>query len=138
MTITKTRLRDGLVLLGAGVIALGIAGSWGVHRVPASDVLDSVQAALRAVVAALVLFFVAGFGVTRLLLPEGLRRYELLWVPAVGACVLALTMTVLGFAFVPFHVSLALTLAGRRGGRRDRASPRARAPRGRRPLLAGL
>ena len=36
MTITKTRLRDGLVLLGAGVIALGIAGSWGVHRVPAS------------------------------------------------------------------------------------------------------
>jgi hypothetical protein len=112
VTITKTRLRDGLVLLGAGVIALGIAGSWGVHRVPTSDVLDSVQAALRAVLAALVLFFVTGFGVTRLLLPEGLRRYELLWVPAVGACVLALTMTVLGFAYVPFHVSLAITIAG--------------------------
>ncbi len=112
MTITKTRLRDGLVLLGAGVIALGIAGSWGVHRVPASDVLDSVQAAVRAVLAALLLFCVAGFGVTRLLLPERLRRYEILWVPAVGACVLALTMTVLGFAFVPFHVALALTLAG--------------------------
>lgn len=112
MTITKTRLRDGLVLLGAGVIALGIAGSWGVHRVPASDVLDSVQAAVRAVLAALVLFVVAGFGITRLLLPESLRRYEVLWIPAVGACVLALTMTVLGFAFVPFHVSLVLTLAG--------------------------
>jgi hypothetical protein len=112
VTITKTRLRDGLVLLGAGVIALGIAGSWGVHRVPASDVLDSVQAALRAVLAALLLFFVTGFGVTRLLLPDGLRRYELMWVPAVGACVLALAMTVLGFAYVPFHLSLAITLAG--------------------------
>ena len=112
MTLTKARLRDGLVLLAAGVIALGIAGSWGVHRVPTDDVLDSVQAGIRAVGAALVLFSVAGFGVTRLLLPDGLRRYELLWVPVVGACVLALAMTVLGFAFVPFHVALALTLAG--------------------------
>ena len=111
MTITKTRLRDGLVLLAAGVIALGIAGSSGVHRVATNDVLDSVQAAVRAVVATLFVFGVAGFGVTRLLLPERLRPYELLWVPAVGACVLALAMTVLGFAFVPFHVSLAVTLA---------------------------
>jgi hypothetical protein len=112
VTLTKSRLRDGLVLLAAGVIALGIAGSWGVQHVPASDVLDSVQAAVRAVLATLVVFGVAGFGVTRLLLPEGLRRYELLWVVPVGACALALTMTVLGFAFVPFHASLAITLAG--------------------------
>ena len=111
MTDAKGRLRDGLVLLAAGVIALGIAGSWGVHRIAAGDILDSVQAAVRAVLATLLVFGVAGFGVTRLLLPEGLRRYELLWVPAVGACVLALAMTVLGFAFVPFHVSLAITLA---------------------------
>ena len=111
MTDAKGRLRDGLVLLAAGVVALGIAGSWGVHRIPADDILDSVQAAVRAVLATLLVFGVAGFGVTRLLLPEGLRRYELLWVPAVGACVLALAMTVLGFAFVPFHVSLAITLA---------------------------
>jgi hypothetical protein len=112
VTTAKTRLRDGLVLLVAGAIALGIAGSWGVHRVPAEDVLDSVQAALRAVLAALVLFYVAGFGLTRLLLPERLRRYEALWAPAIGACVLALAMTMLGFAYVPFHLSLAITVAG--------------------------
>ena len=100
------------MLLAAGALALSVAAGWGIHRVPAGDVLDSVQAAIRAVVAALLVFGVTGFGVTRLLLPEGLRRYELLWVPAVGACVLALSMTVLGFAFVPFHVALALTLAG--------------------------
>jgi hypothetical protein len=111
VTATKGRVRDGLVLLAAGVIALGIAGSSGVHRVPTGDVLDSLQAAIRGVLATLLVFGVAGFGVTRLLLPEALRRYELLCVPAVGACVLALAMTVLGFAFVPFHVSLAITLA---------------------------
>lgn len=112
MTLTKSRLRDGAVLLAAGALALAIAGGWGIHHVPAGDVLDSVQAAVRAVLASLFVFGVAGFGVTRLLLPESLRRYELLWAPAVGACVAALAMTVLGFAFVPFHVSLAITLAG--------------------------
>ena len=100
------------MLLAAAALALAIAGAWGIHRVPAGDVLDSVQAATRAVLAALLLFGVAGFGVTRLLLPAGLRRYELLWVPAIGACVLALAMTVLGYAFVPFHVALAITVAG--------------------------
>jgi hypothetical protein len=108
----RARLVEGLVLFAAAVLALWIAAGWGIHNVPAGDVLDSVQAAARAVAAALVLFGVMGLGVTRLLLPEALRRYELLWVPAVGACVLALSMTVLGFAFVPFRVALAITLAG--------------------------
>ena len=112
MTGTRPRLRDGALLLGAALLALWIAGSWGVHRTAASDILDSVQAGTRAVVAALLLFGVAGFGPTRLLLPEGLRRYELFWIPAVGACAVGLVMTVLGFAFVPFHVSLGLTTAG--------------------------
>ena len=52
-------------------------------------------------VAATAFFAVCGFGATRLLLPEGLRRYELAWVIPVGACVSALALTVLGFAFVP-------------------------------------
>ena len=111
MTAAKGRLRDGLALRAAVVIALAIAGVWIVDRTAERDVVDSVQAAIRAALAALALFGIAGFGITRMLLPEGLRRYELLWVPAVGACVLALAMTVLGFAFVPFHVSLALTVA---------------------------
>jgi hypothetical protein len=99
------------VLLAAGVIALGIAGSTGVHRTPTDGLLDTVQAALRAVVAAVLIFGVAGFGVTRLVLPERLRRRELLWILPVGACVHSLAMTALGFAFVPFHVALAITVA---------------------------
>ncbi|HEX6391127.1 MAG TPA: hypothetical protein VFZ89_16825 [Solirubrobacteraceae bacterium] len=58
------------------------------------------------------LFGVGGFGLTRLLLPDGLRRYELLWVLPVGACAVGLVMTVLGYAYVPFRVSLAAVLVG--------------------------
>lgn len=119
------RVRDSLLIAASGVLSLWIAGRAGVLHVPASGVLDSVGAALRAVAAALVLFAVCGFGLTRLLLPAELRRYEPLWVLAVGAAVLALGMTVLGFAYVPFKAALALVaLAGvvlgvaalRRGG----------------------
>ncbi len=66
----------------------------------------------RGILAAVVLFGVAGFGLTRLLLPTGLKRHEPLWILPIGACAVALSMTVLGYAYVPFHVSLALVLAG--------------------------
>jgi hypothetical protein len=81
---------------------------------------------LRAGLAAVGLFAVGGLGLTRLLLPGGLRRHEALWVLPVGACAVALCETVLGFARVPFHLNLALTIAAgvvvaavawRRGGR---------------------
>jgi hypothetical protein len=67
--------------------------------------------ALRVVAAGLGLFVIAGFGVVRLALPESLRRHELLWVAPVGACVAALELTLLGYGFVPFDVSLGLVLA---------------------------
>ncbi len=57
-------------------------------------------------------FAVCGFGLTRLALPAGLRRHEALWVAPIGACAAAVSMTALGFAWVPFDVSLGLTLAG--------------------------
>lgn len=67
----------------------------------------------RVVASTVALLALAGFGLTRLALPAALRRHEALWVLPVGACALALAMTVLGFAFVPFRVSLALCgLAG--------------------------
>ncbi|MCW3063770.1 MAG: hypothetical protein JWN32_942, partial [Solirubrobacterales bacterium] len=53
------------------------------------------------------LFALCGLALTRLLLPAELRRYECLWVLPVGACVAALALTALGFAAVPFKVSLA-------------------------------
>lgn len=65
----------------------------------------------RVGLACVALFAVGGFGLTRLLLPPGLRAAEPLWVLPVGACAVALSMTVLGFAGVPFKVSLGVTLA---------------------------
>jgi hypothetical protein len=107
------RLRTPAAATAAAVLlALLLAGWGGVHTVPADGVLDTVQAALRACVAAVLLFLVCGFGVARLLVPEHARRYELLWALGAGACAVALVMTVLGFAYVPFKVSLALTIAG--------------------------
>ena len=91
---------------------LPLAARGGVHTVAAADVLDTVQTALRASLATVLLFAVCGFGVTRLLLPAHAREHEILWTLATGACVSALTLTALGFAYVPFKLSLAITIAG--------------------------
>jgi len=66
---------------------------------------------LSVSVAAVGLFAVGGLGLTRWLLPADQRRHELLWVLPVGACAVALALTVLGFAQVPFKLSLALVIA---------------------------
>jgi hypothetical protein len=66
---------------------------------------------LAVAVAAVLLFAVGGLGLTRLLLPLDQRRHELIWALPVGACAVALTLTVLGFAQVPFKVSLAVVIA---------------------------
>jgi hypothetical protein len=67
---------------------------------------------LLAVAVAAVLFFaIGGLGLTRLLLPDEQRRHEPLWVLPIGACAVALALTILGFAQVPFKVSLAIVIA---------------------------
>jgi hypothetical protein len=99
------------VAAGASALALAIAGLEGVHRVPLSDTIDTVGVTVRTLAAATVFWAVSGLPVTRLLLPEGLRRYELFWVLPVGACTSALVLTVLGFAYVPFEVALTLVYA---------------------------
>jgi hypothetical protein len=65
---------------------------------------------LAVSVAAVGLFAVGGLGLTRWLLPAGYRRYELVWVLPVGACAVALALTVLGFARVPFKLSLGIVI----------------------------
>jgi hypothetical protein len=97
-------IRYGLPPL-VGLLAIALAQEAGVEGKAASRPLAQVG------VAAVVLFAVAGFGPTRLLLPAGLRRHEPLWVLPVGACVVCLAMTVLGYAYVPFKLSLAVVLA---------------------------
>ncbi|HYH59405.1 MAG TPA: hypothetical protein VD790_09330 [Thermoleophilaceae bacterium] len=104
--------RTALAIAAPAVLALLLAGWGGVHTIAVEDILDSLQAVLRAAIAALLLFVVCGFGLTRLLLPAHARRFELLWLLAVGACASGVAMTLLGFAYVPFKLSLALTLAG--------------------------
>ena len=46
----------------------------------------------------------------RLLLPPGLRRYEALWVLPVGACVCAIALTLLGYAYVPHEPAIAIVV----------------------------
>jgi hypothetical protein len=86
--------------------------AWHFNPPPRHEAFSAVPDTLRALLAAVVLFGIGGFGLVRLLLPAPLRRYELLWVLPTGACVSGLALTVLGFAAVPYHVSLALVLVG--------------------------
>jgi disulfide bond formation protein DsbB len=71
---------------------------------------EMVPVLLRVFGAALVLFGVTGLGVTRLALPTFLRRHEPLWILPTGAASSALALSVLGYAHVPFAVSLTVVL----------------------------
>ena len=99
----------------AAAIGLAILASNRLQAVPLHDAVYTSWAAVRAVGAACLLFGTWGLGVVRLLLPERLRRYELLWVLPVGACSSALVLTLLGFAAVPFVPNLVVTLAAGAG-----------------------
>ena len=57
-----------------------------------------------------VLFGVCGYGVVRRWLPDGLREHEPLWYLPAGACFVAITMTPLGFAHVPFEANVAIVI----------------------------
>lgn len=67
--------------------------------------------ALHVAAATVALFAVVGFGPTRLLLPAGLRRHELLWVLPVGAIGSALELALLAYARVPFDIALGVVIA---------------------------
>ncbi|MEJ7891517.1 MAG: hypothetical protein WKF94_02620 [Solirubrobacteraceae bacterium] len=77
---------------------------------PRHDSLDAVPDTLRALAGAVVLFGLAGLGVTRLLLPRSLRRHELLWVLPIGACASGLALMAVGFSGVPFALNLSVVL----------------------------
>jgi len=106
LSLRANRTLAWLAVFGAGAIAVGLATYAGV--VGRGGVAD----ALHVGAACVVLFGLAGFGPTRLLLPGPLRRHELLWVLPVGAVATALEMAMLAYAFVPFDVALGVVLAG--------------------------
>jgi hypothetical protein len=96
--------RAALVALPA-LLALNLATS--------SEVvgIDAVDEFVRVLGACVFLFGLTGFPLTRLALPEGLRRHEWLWVLPVGAAATALAMTPLGFLGIPFTANLVIVLA---------------------------
>jgi hypothetical protein len=93
------------------VVAL-VALAWHFDARPRHEAFSAVPDALRALAATVVLFAVAGFGLVRLMLPEPLRGYEPLWILPTGACAAGLSLTVLGFAHLPYAAALATVLAG--------------------------
>ncbi len=93
-----------LVVAGASAIALarntGVVGKGGLPE------------AVRVAAATVVLFGITGFGPARLLLPAALRRHELIWVLPIGAVAAALELGLLGYAHLPFDLSLGLVMLG--------------------------
>ena len=73
--------------------------------------IDAADEVLRVALAATFLFGIAGFGVVRLWLPEGLRRHELLWILPAGACASGFALTPLGFLGLPFALNLVIVIA---------------------------
>ncbi|MEA2190355.1 MAG: hypothetical protein QOI73_476 [Solirubrobacteraceae bacterium] len=94
-----------LALAFASLSALGLAKIVGVVGKGGVAEVAHVGAAIVA------LFGVAGFGPTRLLLPDGLRRHELLWVLPIGAVAISLELTAFSYAGLAFDVGLGLSLA---------------------------
>jgi hypothetical protein len=95
----------------AGTILLGLAAlAWHFNARPRHDAFSALPDTLRTLAATAVVFAIGGFGAVRLLLPARLRAFELLWILPTGGCAVGLAMTVLGFAAVPYPVSLATVL----------------------------
>ncbi|MDX6691964.1 MAG: hypothetical protein QOG15_3421 [Solirubrobacteraceae bacterium] len=77
--------------------------------------MGAVLPAVHVTLVAVALFAITGFGPVALLLPDRLRRHELLWVLPAGAAATALELAVLGYLYVPFDIALAIVLAGSLG-----------------------
>jgi hypothetical protein len=106
------RLVDPRTERGAAIwllVALAAAGFYFNHR-PRHDLLSAAPDTLRAIAATVLLFGLGGFGLIRLLLPDPLRRHEVLWILPAGGCAVGVAMTVLGFAHVPYLASLAAVI----------------------------
>ena len=93
-------------LAAAAIAALVIARDAGVEG-PAA-----LPEVLQALGGSLALLLVCGFPLARVLVPESMARWRALLVLPLGAVGSALALTLLGFAAVPFEVSLPILLVG--------------------------
>jgi hypothetical protein len=92
-------------LAAAGLAALAVALDAGVAGVSAAP------GVIRTAIATVAVFTVCGYAAAVLLTPAALSRWWPLLVLPVGAITCGMALTLLGFAAVPFHLALALTLA---------------------------
>jgi hypothetical protein len=111
------------------MIALGLATYAGVKG------RGGLAEAAHVAAVSVLLFAIAGFGTTRLLLPDRLRRHEPLWVLPVGAVATCLELALLVYAYVPLDAAIALVIAANVGlaiyaWRRDPGLPARSAPEG--------
>lgn len=97
-------------MVAIGLLAAGRDDPGSLRLAYVRVALDMVPVTLRVFAAAVLLFGLCGFGVARLALPDALRRHEALWYLPTGAASAALGLAVLGYAHVPFPVSLAVVL----------------------------
>jgi hypothetical protein len=94
-----------LALAAAAIAAIVVAADAGVAGVSA------VPNVLRIGIATVVVFTVCGYAPTVVLTPVNLRAWWPALVLPLGAIASGMALTLLGFAAVPFHVALPLTLA---------------------------
>lgn len=104
----RERLAASAVLL-AGIAAVVLQGN--LAGVELQAIRPFTREAGPALFWAVALFGVAGFGPTRLLLPQEWRHRAWLFTLPIGAACATLLMTLLGLARVPLQASLAVTLA---------------------------
>lgn len=103
--------RRALLGWGAALLIAGLAAGWEANQAGVQGVA-AVPEVVRAALATVAVFGICGYALVRLLVPAELAPYRLLFTIPVGAIACGLALTLLGFADVPFHVSLAVVLAG--------------------------
>lgn len=96
----------------AAAVLAALVVLWQADVAGAGSAPDAIPEVLRAGLAAVALFGLAGYAPARLLLPRSMRPHLWLFVLPIGAVVSSLALTLLGFLYVPLAVSLAVVLAG--------------------------
>jgi hypothetical protein len=119
----------------AGIGAGALACLWVAHDAGVTGA-SAVPVVARVVLGSVAVFLVCGYAPAVLLTPVRLRAWWPLLVLPLGAITSGMALTVLGFAALPFHVALVVTLlAGIVAAARVERPPAERAPL---PTLAAL
>ena len=107
----------------AGLAAGAIAAIWVAHDAGVAGV-SAVPVVVRVAMATVAVFLVCGYAPAVLLTPARIAAWWPLLVLPLGAVTSGMALTVLGFAAVPFHIALVVTLLAGLGAAALVARPR--------------